>query len=308
MAAKDKGAKENCDMASTSFPAGCAKLLVALAAMLAFTPSAAFPRPSGATTKLDEFYVKRLKARGIPITGSARAPDAALKVARDIIQNMLAHRSDIRRDMADRGVRVAVIAPEEGIMDLPEYRHWRKPEKDDPRLTACERERYGELIQPLSHRDYWNRRARGIGGLVTAAGAENLLALPGTAYFGENILIHEFAHQILTSIERVDQPLFHRVQTAYRNALAFGKWKGDYAAVTVQEYWAEGTQFWFNTNMLSRMEDGTILSPDDLRRYDAELYRTLKQVYGPRHKIAADPFYMHLARLNVPPGRKSADC
>ena len=263
---------------------------------------------TAAATPLDPFYAKRADVAGIPVLGSARAPDQALRRAEAIVASMLRHRPDIRRELLRMGVRVAVLAPEEGIMDLPEHRGWRKPEPDDPRLTQCEREEYQARIAPLSHRDYWNQRARGIGGTLTAVGAENLLARPGSVYFGENILVHEFAHPILSAIERVDPPLHGRIRAAYESALAAGKWSGDYAAVTLQEYWAEGTQFWFNSNMISRLDDGTILSADDLRNYDPALHSALGEVYGRSHRIAADPFYMHIARLDVPPGRKSADC
>lgn len=254
------------------------------------------------------FYRKYADAGGIPIVGSARAPDAALLIARDIVKALLAHRRDLRRELVREGVRVAVMAAEEGTMDLPEHSHWRKPAQDDPRLTACERDRYDELIRPLTDSAYWNSRTRGTGGTLTTIGAENLLAAPGSRYFGENILVHEFSHPILAAIRRVDPALYSRVQKAYDGALAGGKWKGDYAAVTIDEYWAEGTQFWFNSNMISRLDDGTILSPSDLRRYDPMLYSALEEAYGRRHRIKSDLFYMHLARLDVPIGRKSADC
>ncbi|HEY0626226.1 MAG TPA: glycoside hydrolase [Allosphingosinicella sp.] len=254
------------------------------------------------------FYTKGVDAGGIPIVGSARVPDAALRTGSEIVRAMLAGRPDIRRDMARQRVRVAMLARQEGIMDLPEHRHWQKPRPDDPRLTQCERDEYQVRIAPLSHSAYWNARARGIGGTLTAVGAENVLAEPGTRYFGENILVHEFAHPILASIQRVDPKLYAEVERAYSVAITAGKWKGDYAAVTVQEYWAEGTQFWFNSNMISRLDDGTILSHEDLRRYDPALYKALGKVYGPRHRIVADRFHKHAARLNVAPGRKSADC
>lgn len=260
------------------------------------------------TLGLDPFYRKYVDAAGIPIVGSAKAPDAALRIARDIVKAMLAHRQDIRRELVRQGTRVAVMAAEEGTMDLPEHAHWKKPARNDPRLTACERDRYDELILPLTDSAYWNHRTRGTGGTLTTIGAENLLAAPGSRYFGENILVHEFSHPILAAIQRVDPALYGRVQKAYDRALAAGKWKGDYASVTVDEYWAEGTQFWFNSNMISRLDDGTVLSPSDLKAYDPLLHAVLEEAYGRRHRIAADPFYKHLARLNVPLGRKSADC
>jgi hypothetical protein len=206
-----------------------------------------------------------------------------------------------------QGVRVGVIAQEEAITDFPEHRHWKKPSPDDPRLTACELKHFAR-IEAMSDRDYWNARARGIGGTFTTVGAENLLAMPGSRYFGENILVHEFSHAIFSAIQRADPALYAEVERAYRAARAAGKWKGDYASVTIQEYWAEGTQFWFETNMLARLDEREVLSAKDLRAYDRALYRALRKAYGKRHRVTGDPFHRHLARLNVPKGYKSADC
>lgn len=261
-----------------------------------------------AALRLDPFYQKHVSARGIPVIGSARVPDAALIIARDIVNAQLAERRDIRDELIRQGLRVAVIAAEESTTDLPENRGWKKPALDDPRLTACERDEYQARIGRLTDRQYWDQRTRGTGGTLTSVGAENLLAIPGTRYFGENLLVHELSHAMLTAIERIDPGLFERVGKAHRKAIAAGHWKGDYAAISPQEYWAEGSQFWFNSNMISRLEDGTILSHGDLKRYDPALHAALAEVYGSRRRIRADAFHKHAARLNIPMGRKSADC
>jgi hypothetical protein len=260
-----------------------------------------------ASLGLDPFYTKHVDARGIPVFGSPRVPDEALAAARDIVAEMLARRPDVRAELVRQGQRVGVMAAEETTTDLPEHRQWRKPTPDDARLTFCERKTYA-TIAAMSDRDYWNMRARGTGGRFTTVGAENLLGRPGTRYFGENILVHEFSHAILTALETVDPALHSEVRSAYEAALAAGKWKGDYASVTLQEYWAEGTQFWFNTNMLARLDEAEIVSHRDLEAYDPRLYAALGKVYGKNHRIAADPFHGHPARMNVPKGYKSADC
>ncbi len=260
-----------------------------------------------AALRLDPFYAKYLDANGIAVVGSARVPDAALAIARDIVAEMLGHRPDIRAELVRQGVRVGVMAAEESTTDLPEQRHWKKPAPDDRRLTICEKKTF-ERIAAMSDRDYWDMRARGTGGRLTTVGAENLLAIPGSRYFGENILVHEFSHAILTAIERVDPALHAQVARAYAAAQATRRWDRDYAATSLQEYWAEGTQFWFNSNMLARLADGEILSDRDLKRYDPALHAALRKAYGKRHRIAADPFWRHEARLNVPKGYRSADC
>jgi hypothetical protein len=273
---------------------------------LARAAAAAPVVPPPATLALDPFYRRYADAGGIPVVASAHAPDAALRLARATMLEMLAKRPDIGAHLVRQGVRVAVLAPDDAITDLPEHRAWKKPARDDPRLTTCELKNYG-LIEAATDRDYWNKRSRGSGGLLTAAGAENLLALSGDRYAGENILVHEFSHAILTAIEEADPKLYAEVQRAYAHAVAAGKWKGDYAAVTVQEYWAEGTQFWFNDNRLARLDDAEIVSDRDLERYDPQLWTALAKVYR-GHRVAADPWYLHPARLNVPLGYKSADC
>src|SRR3954447_14056351 len=79
-----------------------------------------------AALRLDPFYAKYVDARGLPVIGSARAAGAALERARAIVTEMLAHRPDLRAELARQGVRVGIIAAEEAITDLPENRGWRK--------------------------------------------------------------------------------------------------------------------------------------------------------------------------------------
>lgn len=65
-----------------------------------------------------------------------------------------------------------------------------------------------------------------------------------------------------------------RLQAAYDAALAAGKYEGTYAATTLQEYWAEGVQSWFDTNITvppGSPPDGIhneIGTRDQLKTYD----------------------------------------
>lgn len=246
------------------------------------------------------FYTKQLDAGGIPIRSSAQVPDEALRRARSIVTEMLGHRPDLHRALVARGQTVSILAESEAITDLPENAHWRKPTRDDPRLTRCERKLYDERIGRLTDRQYWNARARGIGGVNLAGAAEDLLGLRSSRYFGETIFVHEFAHSVLDAIEIADPRLYAQVRRAYRDALAKGLWKNEYASTTVQEYWAEGTQTWFESNRLMAFDGRRILSPQDLASYDPALYAVLGRAYGNRHRLTDDPFWRHPAR--VPPG------
>lgn len=253
--------------------------------------------PPPPALRLDPFYVRHIDAGGIPIVASAKVPDEALRSARDIAVAMLAERPDLHRWMAASGFRVAVMAPDEATLDLPEQRDWKKPAPDDPRLTRCERKHYAERIGALSDRDYWNARARGMGGQLTSAATENLLGIPGTRYYGENIFVHEFSHAILDAIRQRDPALHASIANAYAAAMARGLWRGEYAATTVGEYWAEGTQLWFDTNQITVVDGRRLLHHGDLRRYDPALYAVLGQVYGRNHRLPGDVFHRHPARV-----------
>ncbi|WP_225425485.1 glycoside hydrolase [Pelagerythrobacter rhizovicinus] len=254
------------------------------------------PDPLG----IDPFYTKYASAQGIPIVASPRVADGALLGARAMIEDMLAYRPDLAGVLARTGYRVAILAEEEAITDLPENAHWTKPAPDDPRLTRCERKHYEERIGSLTDREYWNARARGIGGVHTVGAEEDVLGKRSSRYYGETILVHEFAHNVLDAIRIADPQLYAEVETAYSEALETGLWLDEYASTTVQEYWAEGTQFWFNSNRLAVFDGRRILNHADLEAYDPRLAAVLRQAYGERHRLAADPFHRHPAR--APPG------
>lgn len=245
---------------------------------------------------LSPFYTKYSDAYGIPIVSSNKVPDDALLIARDIVNYMLVKRYDLRADLIRRKGRVSVMAATEMETDLPERSEWKKPAKDDKRLTDGERDNYDKPggIAGMTDRGYWNKRARGMGGILTSCAEENLMGYPGTRYYGENILVHEFSHNIMGAIKNVDTALYSRIEKSYQSAKSKGMYKGQYAINTVAEYWAEGTQWWFWSNF--EFNDGKVkvMSPDDLKAYDPELYDILSQVYA-GNLIPADVYYRFAA-------------
>ena len=250
-----------------------------------------------ASLALDPFYEKYVDAAGIPVTTSARVPDVAILMARDIVLEMLMARPDLRERLVVDHQRVGVMAVDEMTTDIPEQRDWKKPELSDPRLTTCEKKNYAE-IAAMTDREYWNKRARGMGGEYTTGAAENILGVPGTRYFGENIFVHEFSHSILNAVREVDPLLYGRVERAYASAMKLKLWPGHYAETTIDEYWAEGTQFWYESNFAFKTEQYTIVSADDLREHDLALFNVLEEVYRGNHHLAGDVFYKHPARMN----------
>ncbi len=276
-------------------------LTAALAAMvMVLTGCSAITPPPQRIADEGAFYTKHVSARGIPILSSGRVPDEALLAARDMASGMLAFRPEFARWLAANDYRIAIIAEEEALLDLPDKAHWTKPARDDPRLTRCELKHYDVRIGALSDRAYWDARARGIGGPRTVGSEEDVLGLYSTRYWGETIFVHEMAHNVLFAIEAVDPALHAAVEAAYADALANDLWLNEYATTTIQEYWAEGTQIWFNSNRLVMVDGRRILDHPDLEAYDPQLYSALGRAYGDRHRLKSDPFWMSPAR--VPPG------
>jgi hypothetical protein len=254
-----------------------------------------------ASLGLDRFYKKYADAFGIPIVSSEKVDDAALLMARDIVNYMLAKRPDIRAVMIDRKSRVIILAKTEMQTDPPEYRDWKKPAPDDRRLTPRERENYDKPggIGSMTDREYWNRRARGMGGNITSGAEENLLGIPGTRYYGEHITVHEFSHNVMGAMRTADPALYQEIQDSYAAAKEKGLFKGHYAENTAAEYFAEGTQWWFWSNYEWSDGQTRLQTPDDLKAYDPRLYAILDKVYLGHH-IPADIYYSR----NIPPTRR----
>ena len=157
-----------------------------------------------AALKLNKFYGKFVDANGYPIVSSARVNDYALKEAAYLIDMMLAQRPDVRKAMIASGSRMIVMAHDEFTTDIPEHAH-------------------------LKPRNYMDRRARGLGGSLTdpvcSCAEENILGFKGDPYSTENILIHEFAHNIhLRGMVNIDPTFDDRLKKTYRRAMSQGLW------------------------------------------------------------------------------------
>jgi hypothetical protein len=262
------------------------------------TPTGVTMPPSAVRDRFDldtALYGKYADADGIPVLAAAKVPGEALLVARDIITHMLAARADVRADIIARGGRVAVIANTDSL--ITGLFEARGPLRVVSNLLPRAIQR--ALGAPPATRYYVGRRVFGVGGAFTICAEENVLGYPGTANFGENVLVHEFAFNILASLRRVDRDLSRELEAAYRDAMARkmydnGRAEPHYAAYSIEGYWAEGTVWWYWTNhSYSFVADGsvqTVWSPDDLQRYDPRLYAILARVYAD-HRIPADVYY-----------------
>ena len=209
---------------------------------------------------LDGFYEKYISAEGYPIVSSGKVDDYALKEAAYLVNLMLAERPDVRKAMIEGGSRMVVMAYDEYTTDVPEQRHF-------------------------TPKDFWDVRARGLGGSqedpLCSVAEENLLCFPGDPYHKENILIHEFAHNIhLRGMVVVDATFDDRLKATFEKATAAGLWDGKYASVNHAEYFAEGVQSWFDNNRVNDHDHNHVDTRAELKEYDPGLAAMCEEVFG----------------------------
>lgn len=220
------------------------------------------PSPPG---EYPSFYSKMLVAEGVPVLSSARTSDVALRAACRILRRMVGPRDDVREAMLARGARVAVMARDERTLDIPEHAD----------------------LQRLYPDTDWNTRARGLGGTVarpvTSCAEENLRCDPDDRYRGENILVHELAHGMFNLGVSFAVPDFPaRLRAAFDAARAAGRWANTYAGSNLDEYFAEGVQCFFDTNLRADPPNGIhnhIHTRAALRDYDPALYALVAEVF-----------------------------
>jgi hypothetical protein len=234
---------------------------------------------------VDPFYKKYTDAFGIPVIASDKVPDAALLVARDIVNTMLAARPDLRKSLIARKWRTGVIAEVEMTMDIPEYARMKRPGAPA-----------GEPVVQAD-RDFHANRSRGLGGNPTTGAEENLLGYPGTRYWGEHIFVHEFAHAIMGGgIRDVDPAMHAEIRAAYDAAMAAGKYvhpdgRKHYATTNAGEYWAEGVQWWFFSNYGECFAGNVkVETPEEFAAYDPKLNELIGRVFT-THRIPMDVFH-----------------
>jgi hypothetical protein len=212
---------------------------------------------------LAPFYAKVVMAGELPILSSALAPDDALCTAKAVVLRMVEHRPEILARLAEKKIRLTIMASSEVTTDVPEH-------------------------ADLTPKDYWDERARGLGATLArpavSAAEENVLCHEDDRYRGESILVHELSHAILNIAIELFEPDFGvRVDEAYAAAMAESRFRNTYAGTNRDEYWAEGVQSWFDTNLTATPADGIhneIHTRAQLKDYDPALSALVAEVFG----------------------------
>jgi len=223
------------------------------------------------------FYKKYVNVMGIPVLSSDLVCDCVLQKAAWIVHGTVSHLKrmpEVLKKMEQNKHRVTIMARSEKTTDVPEHGH-------------------------LTPEDYWDERARGLGGTPHApcsSGAEEsvMCESPKTnAYFGENILLHEFTHGIARlgfKFLKWDGKDWDDYNGAvYEASMKKGLWKDTYAAENKIEFFAEAVQTWFDTNMklpgcakANHTTDGVhncVNYRRELKTYDPGLYKHIASVF-----------------------------
>jgi hypothetical protein len=135
----------------------------------------------------------------------------------------------------------------------------------------------GKDWDPKPHQDV-DRRTRGVGGLYSSCGEEDLLGLPSDRYAGgSDICMHEFAHAVMDL--GLDDALRKTIEEQYRRATSAGLWSGRYAATNPKEYWAELSMWYFGAHG-DRGSAGPADGRAALAAYDPDGEALLDRIYS----------------------------
>jgi len=212
------------------------------------------------------FFAKVISFQGIPIKAPKEVADEALIAAYERLSMMLSKQPMAISNLAVAGAELHIIGRDQVTSDLPEHRHLKgKPLEEYHGLTVDE-------------------RTRGLGGLLTSCGEENLLKLDSDRYKGRDICVHEFAHNIRQ--HGIPREIRRRFDEQYRKSLEKGLWQKSYAGSNPDEFFAELTMWYFGTHGDLHMTGAKPeKGPEGLKKYDPEAFELLDEFYGGRMKI-----------------------
>lgn len=207
-----------------------------------------------------DFFSKSLDYHGIPIKSHEVVSDAALREAWKRLDMMLEHQPVVLANLAKAGASLHIIGKDQVTTDLPEWRQDKGKKLDE----------YNGLTR--------DERTRGMGGLMTSCGEENLLRLEKDVYRGRDICVHEFAHSIRNS--GMTREVRQKFTDQWKSSLAKNLWVGSYAGSNADEFFSELTMWYFGTHGDMNMKgpkpaDGR----EGLKAYDPEAFALLDAFY-----------------------------
>lgn len=240
--------------------AGCEEQTLNMGAHTPFAGCDTAPTTPPAELGLAPFYAKYLDGNGTPVLSSAKVSDQALARACQITGNFVSLRDDVRQALAKSHHRVAVLAGDEKITDIPEY---------------------ADLYQAFPETDWNSYRAVSATPErpVTSTDEANLRCLSDDIYPKTSALVSRLAYSVrLLAIVEIDTQFRSQARAAYDSAMGQGLWANTVATKSAEDYWAVGCTAWLGTN--PRLPAN---SADALSSYDPPL-AALVSAYLPKNQ------------------------
>ncbi len=197
--------------------------------------------------KIDPCYTKFTWAREFTVLGRGASDEAMLK-ANDTIRKMFAYRHDILKALMAGGVKLVVLARNEKLSDLPEYKTFKDVKGFDALSRTLDYSPETKLL---------------------AVGEENVLANPRDPNAGDNQIIRVFAgalyrvtgtrpvdpdwehrgrdvQQYELRVKRLDVSFDEKLNALFEKAAGDDKWKGTAAIHDRAAYWTAGVLAYFD--------------------------------------------------------------
>ena len=200
--------------------------------------------------ELTPFYQQWINVAGFPVLASEEVNPYAVKEAAWIIWQMIGHQPDILKVLARSRKRFTVLAVTESFSDTPEYE--------------------ASFNFPTKFMEAYVRDVN-CNCPITLASEEHLL------YSGLGVppIIHEFAHTIHEGLNRMGREFDNRLRATYEAAMEEGLYRGFASSTNRDEYWAEGSQSWFNASRSNVPKTRAAL-----KTYDPDLAKLLAETFG----------------------------
>ena len=219
---------------------------------------------------LTPFYQQWINVGGLPVLASTEVNPYALKETAWVIWQMIGHRPDILKVIAQDRQRLSVLSINESLGDLPEF----DISSSLGFLEASARDVVCDLCA------------------ATTASEETLFCTDGDYCY--SFLIHEFAHTIHGGLNRISTEFDDQLRTTYNAAIEKGLWLGTYAASNRGEYWAEAVGSWFH----AAESDNPAKTRDALKAYDPSLALLIAEIFGDSDwRYTPSATRMHLPHL-----------
>lgn len=219
--------------------------------------------PKSAECSTPAFYTRsHITPSGLTIQSSDKVSQATLERVGRLMSGMISPQLE-KPVKGYGGLRIAVLAKEEQIVDLPEY-CWMK--------TEC----------TFDGRCYSDVRAMGAvnASVPTVVSEDDVTCAADAYYWEESIAVHEFAHTIMDVVVKDNMPdVYDRILAAYDKALSSGAIpKGLYISANANEYWANIVTAYFSATARTDVNAG-INTRTKLKEADPDGYALVEEVF-----------------------------